>query len=249
MPYITAGYPDLDTTAKLLQRLDHAGCQGIEVGFPFSDSIADGPVIQDSFYRALENGFQVDDLFKTIASIRSKVSAGLLAMVSMSIVRRWGIEDFARKAAEAGFDGLIVPDVPVDECDSLAAIASEAGLCNVLMVAPTTSDARCAEIAAKGSGFIYVIASKGITGERTSVADDLASNVAKMRAQTTLPLIVGFGINTPEHVAKVCEEADGAIVGSAIIRRMTESVVAGQTSDELVDSIGQYVDELIAATR
>lgn len=245
MPYLTAGYPDLNTTIKLVKRFDAAGCQGIEIGFPFSDSIADGPVIQDSFYRALEAGIRVADVFAAIAKVRAEVSAALLAMVSMSIVRRKGVEAFVQRAAECGFDGLIVPDVPVDECDGLARVADAAGLCNVLMSAPTSSDDRRARIGRRSTGFVYVIAARGITGERERVADDLADKLARMRRLTAAPLIVGFGVTTADHVREICRCADGAIVGSAIIRRITASLAEGHRDDALVDAAGRYVDELM----
>ena len=248
MPYITAGYPDLETTAKLLRRLDTAGCQAIEVGFPFSDSIADGPVIQDSFHRALKAGLRVDELFAAVAAVRDQLSAGLLAMVSMSIVQRLGMKAFAERAADCGFDGLIVPDVPVDECGALAQIAESCGLCNVLMSAPTSSDQRRRRIAELSTGFIYLIAAKGITGERDRLAGGLAEDVKGVRAMTKMPLIVGFGINTPAQVREVCRVADGVIVGSAIIRRITTGIDEQRTADEIVDAIGSYVDELITGT-
>lgn len=245
MPYITAGYPDLETTIGMLRRLEQAGCPAVEVGFPFSDSIADGPVIQDSFYRALEGGFRVNDLFDAIAEVRSKLSMGLLAMVSMSIVRRFGVDVFARRAASSGFDGLIVPDVPVDECDGLAKMADSHGLCNVLMSAPTSSDERRRQISEKSTGFVYLIAAKGITGERDRVADDLAENVRQMHAITQTPLIVGFGITTADQVREVCRVADGAIVGSAIVRRITGCLNEHQSRDEIVNGVGDFVDELM----
>ncbi len=249
MPYITAGYPDLATTTQVITRCSQAGCPAIEVGFPFSDSIADGPVIQESFYRALDAGFRVEPLFESVAGCRSDVSAGLLAMVSMSLVSRYGVEAFCRRAAGSGFDGLIVPDVPVDECAGLARMAADHGLCNVLMDAPTSHDQRRRRIADLSTGFIYVITSRGITGERSTVAADLASHVAALRAQTQTPLIAGFGISTTEHVREVCRHADGAIVGSAIIRRMGACIDRNAPADEITAAIGTYVDELLPGTR
>lgn len=246
MPYLTAALPDLDTTVDLIRRFDAAGCEAIEIGFPFSDSIADGPVIQESFYKALEGGFRVADLFDAIAKIRSEVSAGLVAMVSMSIVRRFGVDAFARRAADSGFDAMIVPDVPVEECDALARSVESAGLCNILMSAPTSSEQRKQRVAARAKGFIYVIAARGITGERSSVADDLAANVAQLRAATGVPLIVGFGVGTREQVQEVCRSADGVIVGSAIVRRINDCIEKGASRTDLVETLGRYVDDLKA---
>jgi len=249
MPYLTAGFPDLASTAALIERFDAIGCPAIEIGFPFSDSIADGPVIQESFYRALEGGFRVDDLFEAVRTLRPKVSTALIAMVSMSLVTKRGVACFARDAAGAGFDALIVPDVPVDESDSLDAIAEKAGLCNVLMDAPTALADRRRRIAQRTRGFLYVIAQKGITGERDGIASGLAGHIASLRTETDTPLIAGFGISTPEQVREVTQHADGAIVGSAIVRRMTQCIEDKASRDALVEALGTYVAELHAATR
>lgn len=246
MPYVTAGFPDLATTQQLIARCDAAGCTAIEVGFPFSDSIADGPVIQESFYRALDAGFRVDALFEAIAGLRPKVSAGLIAMVSMSLVRRRGIERFVADAAAAGFDALIVPDVPVDESAPLAQVVESGGLCNVLMIAPTSSPQRRARIAAAARGFLYVISTRGITGERDHLAGEFTAYVQSLRALTRTPLIAGFGISTAAQARDACRVVDGVIVGSAIVRRITECLAAGQ---DVVAAIGAYVDELRSATR
>jgi tryptophan synthase alpha chain len=248
LPYLTAGFPDMATTMQLIRRCDQAGCTAVEIGFPFSDSIADGPVIQDSFYRALDAGFRVDDLFEAVADIRAEVSAGLIAMVSMSLLAKRGTDAFIARAAQAGFDGLIVPDVPVDEAAQLSAEAGSAGLCNILMEAPTSSTARREWIASRSRGFLYVIASRGITGERSTVSTDLAAHLGALRSLTDTPLIVGFGISTPEHVREVCRHADGVIVGSAIIRRITEAASRQASTGEIVESIGGYLDTLMAAT-
>ncbi|HRX86919.1 MAG TPA: tryptophan synthase subunit alpha [Phycisphaerae bacterium] len=244
MPYLTAGFPDLATTAQLIARCDQAGCPAIEIGFPFSDSIADGPVIQESFYHALDAGFRVDALFETIAGIRANTSTALIAMVSMSLVMKRGPETFARDAAGAGFDALIVPDVPVDEAAQLTRTADAAGLCNVLMIAPTSASDRQARIASSARGFLYVIASRGITGERDQVARDLGDHVQALRKLTAVPLIAGFGISTPDHVRDACRYTDGVIVGSAIIRRITACVEAGDDAPAIVRTVGTYVDEL-----
>ena len=246
---MTAGLPSVDTTIALLQRLDAAGCHAIEVGFPFSDSIADGPVIQDSFCRALDGGFRVDDLFGAVKRARSSISAGLIAMVSMSLVRRAGLDRFVVRAAESGFDGLIVPDVPVNECGALSDAAAAAGLCNILMAAPTTPPSRRELIARHSTGFVYLIAAMGVTGERAELADNLTQDIQAMRRLCDVPIIAGFGITTADQVRQVCTEADGVIVGSAIIRRILEALDSGASQDALVESVGQFVDELVVGTR
>lgn len=244
MPYLTAGFPDLDATVALIERCSAAGCPALEIGFPFSDSIADGPVIQESFYRALDAGFRVDALFEAIARVRARTSAALVAMVSMSLVMKRGPEKFVRAAAGAGFDGLIVPDVPIDEAAALSHVAESAGLCNVLMIAPTSATERQARIAAAARGFLYVIATRGITGERSQVEHDLADHVEALRKLTSVPLIAGFGVSTPAHVREICQHADGVIVGSAIIRRIAAAAGQGASTAQVVEAVGSYVDEL-----
>jgi tryptophan synthase alpha chain len=247
LPYLTAGFPDLDATVALLERCDAAGCAAVEIGFPFSDSIADGPVIQESFYRALDGGICVADIFSAIRKVRGRLRCGLLAMVSMSLVRRRGLEEFLNAAKEAGFDGVIVPDVPLEECAALARATQARGLCNVLMAAPTTDPGRRQKIAEQAAGFVYIISTKGITGERTTLSADLAGNIAALRSATGVPLVVGFGISTPAHVREVCAAADGVIVGSAIVRRIAACIEKKSSRNDLVASLGEYVDELVAA--
>lgn len=249
MPYVTAAYPNLDVTAGLLDRFDRIGCPAVEIGFPFSDSIADGPVVQDSFNRALDAGFKIDALFDRIADIRPKLSMALIAMVSMSIVRRLGIDNFMKRASECGFDAVIVPDVPVDESESLSQTSTAHGLRCILMCAPTSSAERQAEIAKHASGFIYVIAAKGITGERSAVDSQLPTMVSQLRDVTKTPLIAGFGIGSADQVRDVCSVTDGAIVGSAIIRRITEAVDGKLSDDKIVQTVGDYVESLYAGTQ
>lgn len=248
-PYLTAGFPDLDVTAGLIRRFDQSGCGVIEIGFPFSDSIADGPTIQESFNLALAGGLRVENILDMVRAVRGDVDAALLAMVSMSIVQRFGVDAFARRLANCGFDGWIVPDAPLEEHEELSNAANRCGLCNVLMIAPTTPEDRIAAIASAATGFVYLIAARGITGQRDAIADDLRDNVARVRACTDTPILVGFGIATPDHVREVCEIADGAIVGSAIVGRIREAHSQEPDRSAIVESVGAYVDTLAAATR
>ncbi len=248
MPYVTAGFPNLDVTAALLDRLDRIGCPAVEIGIPFSDSVADGPVIQDSFNRALDTGFKIHALFDRIAKLRPKLKTALIAMVSMSIVRRIGIEAFMQKSITCGFDAIIVPDVPVDESKIIADASAKQNLRSILMCAPTSSAERQQQIANHANGFVYVIAAKGITGERSAVDNQLPDMIKQLRGWTKTPLIAGFGISSVEHVRNVCKVADGAIVGSAIIRRIREAVDRKCSNDQIVDQIGEYVEELMAGT-
>jgi len=248
IPYVTGSYPDLAVTRTLVRRFDELGATAVEIGFPFSDSIADGPVIQDSFHRVLAKGYHVDDLFDAVAGLRAAVAVPLIAMVSHSIIQRIGLERFVKRAAEVGFDGLIAPDVPFEEASPIADAAGAAGLKHIMLVALSTPPQRCREIAALCSGFVYQIAVAGITGERNGLADELADNLRRLREVTDLPICVGFGIGSPEQVGRVAAVADGVIVGSAIVRRITEGLEAGRTHDEIVDSVCAFVGELVAAT-
>jgi tryptophan synthase alpha chain len=249
MPYITAGFPNLDVTVGLLDRFDRMGCPAVEIGFPFSDSIADGPVIQDSFNRALDAGFKIDALFERIADVRPKLNTALIAMVSMSIVRRLSVETFMQKAHCSGFDAVIVPDVPVDECQTIGSACAKHDLRNIFMCAPTSSVKRQQQIAERASGFVYVIAAKGITGERSAVDGQLPAMVEQLRKWTQVPLIAGFGIASVEQVRDVCKVTDGAIVGSAIIRRIREAVDQQHSNDSIIKQVGDYVESLQAGIK
>ncbi len=244
IPYVTAGYPDLATTDLLLRRLDELGIPLIEIGIPFSDSIADGPVIQGSFHRVLAGGFRVADLFETVRAVRPAVSTALVAMVSMSLVRQPGVSEFARRCAESGFDGLIVPDVPLEESSEVRDAARAAGLRCIMLVAPTTPAARREQIAGASESFIYQVAVRGITGEREGLPADIAEFVRVLRTVSRLPVCVGFGIGTPRQVRAVCDVADGAIVGTALVRRIGEGMDAGDSSEVIVRNVTHFVAEL-----
>ncbi len=248
LPYLTGGYPDLETTARLIQRFDRDGAAAVEIGFPFSDSIADGPVIQDSFHRVLGRGQRLGELLAMVERVRPTVSLPLIAMVSLSIVQRQGLETFVRRAKEAGFDGLITPDVPFEEAGQVFDAASAADLKNIMLVATTTPPERAGRILELCSGFVYQVAAAGTTGERPGLGNDLAAHVAALRPLTGLPICVGFGISTAEQVRLAGRLADGVIVGSAVVRRITRSTEAGLNGDRLVETIGDFVGELIAAT-
>ncbi len=219
MPFITAGAPSLETTAALLPALEAAGASIVELGIPFSDPIADGPVIAASMHDALERGVTPSAIFDTVQRVRPKTGLGLVAMVSCSLVQHMGEAAFVTRAAEAGIDGLIVPDIDLETAPALRQHCDDADLSFTLLVSPTTSDARLERVTDLCSGFVYVLARVGITGER-SETPEVEARVAELRRHTDLPLAVGFGISTPEHVAAVTHSADAAIVGSALVRRL-----------------------------
>lgn len=220
MPFITAGDGGVDALGGVIPALERGGASICEIGIPFSDPIADGPVIQASMTRALDVGTTVEQVFSQIAKVRSQTGLGLVAMVSYSIVYRIGLKQFVADAAKAGFDGFIFPDLPLEESADARAAAAEAGLILSMLIAPTTPVQRAQAIAAASTGFAYVVSRRGITGESSALPPDLTDRLTKLREVTQTPMAVGFGISTPEQVRDVVAIADAAIVGSAMVRRL-----------------------------
>jgi len=224
IPFFAAGDPDLDTTAELIKAAVDAGADIVEIGVPFSDPIADGPVIQAAFYRALEKGFRVDPLFEMVRKLRaSGLMAPLVCMVSYTLVYKKTLLSFMKAAKAAGFDGLIIPDLPAGYEGDAAERAVECGLDLVFLIAPTTTSERRDMIAKMSRGFIYYVSITGITGARTVLPEDLAANVSDIKKRTALPVCVGFGISQPEQAAAVSAIADGVIVGSALVKKVEEA--------------------------
>lgn len=248
-PFFTGGYPNVRATEEMLVRAAQAGVAGAEIGFPYSDSIADGPTIASSFAEALKRGVTVSDVFELTASVRGRTDMPLLAMVSFSIVERIGIEAFVDRAAGSGFDGLIVPDLSLEEAPRIRDVVRGARLSLVMLVAPTSSADRRKTICEICEGFVYYISVAGLTGERGAVAPDLAGNVRELRGHTSLPICVGFGLSAPEHVAAVCSVADGAIVGSALMRKIGSGLEAGASEGRIIDSVGEFLESLQSAAR
>jgi tryptophan synthase alpha chain len=236
MPFLTAGDPDLAATARLAPLLAEHG-DLLEIGFPYSDPIADGPVIQASYTRALERGVRVEDIFAAVRKFALK-DTPLAAMVSYSLIHRRGAEAFLRQAAEAGFSGAIVPDLPFEESETLSRLAAQRDFKLIHLVTPTTPRERARAIAQRSTGFLYCVSVAGITGERDRLPRELLEQLAWLRGQTDLPLCVGFGISRPEHVHTLREVADGIIVGSAFVRYLEK---AGSQS---LDTIGSALGEL-----
>jgi len=247
LPFVPAGYPDLATTEAILPALESGGASAIEVGIPFSDPIADGPTIQEAFNVALGQKLRVADVFQSIARTRSRIALPLISMVSYSIVYRYGARRYFSDAVSAGFNGLILPDVPPPEAAGVCAMAQSAGLDTILLVSPTTSAQRRKQIAGLCTGFVYYLSVTGITGARDQLPADLAENVRQLRSVTQVPVCVGFGISTPEHIKQLAPVADGAIVGSALVKKINESRQAGPAG--IAAALGRCCSELLSQVR
>jgi tryptophan synthase alpha chain len=252
MPFVTAGDPELSTTALLIGELVSRGADLLEVGIPYSDPIADGPVIAASYHRALERGLKVAHIFQTLRTLRAEGSVRfnetpLVSMVSYAIVHRMGADRYLNEAATAGLDGLIIPDLPVEESRALIEKAALRGLSLIQLITPTTPRARAIRIAASTTGFVYYVSVAGVTGERGTLPHDLVDAVNWLRGQTDLPICVGFGISQPEQARQLAQVADGVIVGSAVVRRLAGAV--NRPRIDVVREIGQFVGELAAAMK
>lgn len=245
MPFVTAGDPDLEFTADVLRELDTRGCDMCEVGIPYSDPIADGPVIQASYTRALEKRVKLAAILTTLKTVTNELSAPLVTMVSYAIVYRHGLEKYVAEAKAAGVAGAIVPDLLVEEAEPLAAICRREDFSLIQLVTPTTPRERAVRIAESSTGFLYFVSVTGITGERNELPADLLDNVAWLREQTDLPICIGFGINAPEHVRLLAPVADGLIVGSAIVRRI--ATAADRPREDVLKEVGDYAASLIEA--
>jgi tryptophan synthase alpha chain len=247
MPFITAGDPDLQFTAAVIQQLVARGCHLCEVGIPYSDPIADGPVIQASYTRALAHQIKLADILSTLGDIAPKLGAPLVTMVSYAIVYRHGLEKYVDEVRARGIAGMIVPDLPVEESAALAKICAARDASLIQLVTPTTPRDRAVRIAETSTGFLYYVSVAGITGERTKLPPELVDNVGWLRTQTELPICIGFGISTPEHVKLLAPVADGLIVGSALVRRI--AAAADRPRGDVLADVGAYVTELLAALK
>ncbi len=253
MPFVTAGDPDMPATLDLIREFARRGVDLIEVGFPYSDPIADGPVIQASYTRALSNGLHVADIFSGIASLKNEANIPpLVAMVSYAIFFRNGPEQFFQKAKAAGFSGLIIPDLPGDEAADIATLARANELDLIQLVAPTTPNDRAERILKAASGFVYCISVAGTTGVREALPEELQAQLRELRKKTDLPLAVGFGISRPEQVAALRGIADGVIVGSAVVRHLENVAIDGTKAQSLkaaIEKAGAFAGEMVAAVK
>ena len=228
--FITCGDPDLNTTAACVKAAVKGGADLIELGIPFSDPTAEGPVIQSANARALAGGVTTDKIFEMVRELRRDVTVPMVFMTYANVVYSYGIERFCSRCVEVGIDGMILPDVPFEEKEEFAPTCREHGLCLVSLIAPT-SENRIAMIAREAEGFLYIVSSMGVTGVRSEITTDIGAMVKLVRENTGIPCAVGFGISTPEQAGKMAALSDGAIVGSAIVRLIAEH---GQNAAEKV---------------
>jgi tryptophan synthase alpha chain len=238
--FLTCGDPDLDTTEKLIKTIADAGADLIELGIPFSDPTAEGPVIQGANLRALSGGVTTDKIFAMVRKVRKAVNVPLVFMTYANAVFSYGTERFLKTAAEIGMDGLILPDVPFEEKEDFAPACRMYGLDLISLVAPT-SNKRISMIARQAEGFVYCVSSLGVTGMRSEIPSDVGAMVKLVRETTDIPVAIGFGISTPEQAAELAGKADGVIVGSAIVK------LIGQYGGDAAIPVSDYVKTLKAA--
>lgn len=242
IPFITCGDPDLNTTLEVLRACAENGADIIELGIPFSDPTAEGPVIQGANIRALRAGTTTDKIFAMVKTLRESVNVPLVFMTYANVVYSYGTDRFLAECESVGINGLILPDVPFEEKEEFSAPCKAHGVALISMIAPTSED-RIAMIAREAEGFIYVVSSLGVTGVRSEITTDLRSIVAAVRRSTETPCAIGFGISTPEQAKNMAEIADGVIVGSAIIKLLEKH---GQDS---AGYVGEYVKSIKSAIR
>ncbi len=221
IPFLTCGDPDLETTEKLIGAMAEAGADLIELGIPFSDPTAEGPVIQDANLRALSAGTTTDKIFDMVRRVRKTVSIPMVFMTYANVIFSYGADRFLQTTAEIGMNGIIVPDVPFEEKQEFEPLCQKYGLAQISMIAPTSHD-RIRAIAEQANGFLYCVSSLGVTGTRSSITTDIGAMVKLVKEVKDIPCAVGFGISTPEQAESMCRQADGAIVGSAIVKLIAQ---------------------------
>lgn len=240
--FITCGDPSLEITEQLVYAMEEAGADLIELGIPFSDPTAEGPVIQEANVRALSGGVTTDKVFDMVAKIRQKTAIPMVFMTYANVVFSYGTEHFIKKAAEVGMDGLILPDVPFEEKEEFDTVCKQYGLDLISLIAPTSHE-RITQIAKEANGFVYCVSSLGVTGTRTQITTDIGGMVKLVKAVKDIPCAVGFGISTPEQAKKMAAQSDGAIVGSAIVK------LCAAHGENCVPYVKEYVKSMKDAVR
>lgn len=243
--YLMAGDPSLAETEQLVLAIERAGADIVELGVPFSDPIADGPVIQAAAERGIRSGTSLRKILPMVKSLRAKTQIPIVLMVYYNSMFAMGLETFCREAAAAGVDGLIVPDMPPDEAGPLKGPAASAGLRLIFLLAPTSTAERRTYVAKESQGFLYYVSLTGITGAKIQNMDEVGKNVQKIKKVTHTPIAVGFGVSTPEDAARVSAMADGVIVGSAIVKQ----IAAHQQAADMPDKVGAFVGSLKGAMK
>jgi tryptophan synthase alpha chain len=246
VPFVTAGDPDLETTRSVVLALEEAGSDVIELGVPFSDPQADGPVIQAAGQRALKSGTTLAGVLELARSLKGVVKVPLVLMGYYNPIMNYGEERFAKDAAEAGVAGVIVPDLPYDEGEELYGILEKEGVEGILMVAPNSGEERLAETGRRARGFVYCVSLLGITGQGTGLYDRMGDYIERVRQHVSVPLALGFGIDGPEKAAQVAPIVDGVVVGSAIVKLVEKY---GDDSEKLLAEVKSFVTSLKAAIK
>ena len=243
--YIGAGDPNLEATRQLGLAFDKAGVDVLELGVPFSDPLADGLVNQLAAQRGLESGTTPPKVLATVAALRKESQIPVVLYIYFNLIHKVGLEKFIADAARAGVDGLLVLDLPPEESENYEALMRKAGLCNIYLVAPTTPEERIGLIVKRGAGFIYYVSREGVTGMQTKISDTIASMTGKIRANTDLPIAIGFGISNPEQAKAVAQYAEAIVVGSAVVNQIAEH---GKNPD-MVSRVGNFVQTLVSAVK
>ena len=242
IPFITCGDPSLEITEQLVYAMEEAGADLIELGIPFSDPTAEGPVIQEANVRALRGGVTTDKVFDMVTKIREKTDIPMVFMTYANVVFSYGTERFIEKAAKVGMDGLILPDVPFEEKEEFDSVCKKYGLDLISLIAPTSHE-RITQIAKEAQGFVYCVSSLGVTGTRAKITTDIGAMVKLVKAAKDIPCAVGFGISTPEQAKKMAEQSDGAIVGSAIVK------LCAAHGENCIPYVKEYVKSMKDAIR
>ena len=246
MPYLCAGDPNPELTSKLLLTLEEAGADLIELGVPFSDPIADGPTVQRASERALTHHISLQEILEMVATVRTQTDIPIALMSYYNPIFRMGEDAFCKAAQDAGVDGVIIPDLPPEQAQSLLEIAPRYNLATIFLVAPTSPPERMQLIASVSTGFVYCVSVTGVTGARAMLSDEIAPMIAELRKHTDKPISVGFGVSTPDQATQIAQIADGVIVGSAIINVIEEHI-----NDEarLLTAVKQFASDLAAGVK
>jgi tryptophan synthase alpha chain len=244
--YISAGDPDLATTEELIYSMEKAGADIIELGIPYSDPLADGPVIQQAAQRALAAGATIEKIFDLVEKVRTKSQIPLIFMTYYNPILQYGLEKFVAKAQAVGVDGFIVPDLPVEESSPLQKQCDEANVVLIPLVAPTTPESRLPKVMAKARGFIYCVSLTGVTGARENIGTDIAGFMQRVKEATQVPVAIGFGISNPEQAGNMAQFSEGVIVGSAIIKIIAENL---DNKNGIIEKVSRFVSELKSGIR